>query len=379
MKVGIVGCGGIANIHAECIDSIPEHEVIGFADVERERALQFSKIYGGHAYTSMEDLIDKMSPDILHICTPHYLHVPMSIAALKKGIHVFQEKPAAISFAEYNDLKLAAKESKAYLAICYQNRYNDSTQAAFNYINTHKSGRLLGGRAFLTWDRDETYYSGSTWRGHFRTEGGGVLINQAVHTLDLLSLFMGRAVQVEASMGSHHLKSVIEVEDTVEAFITYDKAGESADAVFYATTANRQNSDPLIEIYYENYSIRIEGSGLFVRRNSEEIWVCQRISEYLYNHHNVKRDTSVSKPKTDRKVCNCSPDLDKRRVYWGDSHDRAIRAFYRTVETGEDNCISIENTDVTNQLMLCMYDSARKGIVIKMCDPISIVRGGNSV
>lgn len=199
-------------------------------------------------------------------------------------------------------------------------------------------------------------------------EGGGVLINQAVHTLDLLALFMGRPVQVDASMQNHHLKTVIEVEDTMEAYITFENGDDTADAIFYATTANCQNSPPLIEVYYENYSIRIEGDGFYVREKCSDIWRMQDINMVMNNPVNSEPDSYQTKQKTDSKICDCSLELSIRRAYWGNSHNRAIRAFYRTIETGDENFMSIRSTDLSNRLMLGIYESARKGIVKRISD-----------
>ena len=237
MRSAIVGCGEIAKVHAESIAALEGHEIVGFADCQKERAEEFAKQYGGNSYGTLEEMLDKEKMDVLHICTPHYLHVPMAKIALERGIHVYQEKPAALSLGEYRELKQAVQKSKQYLGISYQNRYNDCVQKAKELIESGNAGSILGGRAFVTWERRENYYTCSKWRSNLAMAGGGCLINQAVHTLDLLTELMGKPVGVEAEMKNHHLKGVVEVEDTVEAYITYQTKEGERSGNFYATTS----------------------------------------------------------------------------------------------------------------------------------------------
>ena len=109
----------------------------------------------------------------------------MTQYAQERGINVFMEKPPAITFAKLDQLKQAVYASKAKLGLCYQNRYNQSYHAAKEFIASGAAGKVLGARVLVTWNRPAPYYTQSEWRGKLATEGGGVLINQAVHTLDL--------------------------------------------------------------------------------------------------------------------------------------------------------------------------------------------------
>ena len=144
------------------------------------------------------------------------------------------EKPPAITLAQLDQLKQAVYASKAKLGLCYQNRYNPSYRAAKEFIASGAAGKVLGARGLVTWNRPAPYYTQSEWRGKLATEGGGVLINQAVHTLDLLSDLLGKPDWIDASLSNHHLKGLIEVEDTLEAYIRF---GEKV-ACFYATNAS---------------------------------------------------------------------------------------------------------------------------------------------
>ena len=107
MRAAIVGCGSIASVHAKSIRKLPGNELVGFADIKEERARAFADEYGGRAYSNLEEMLERERPEVLHICTPHYLHVPMAIYGLEKGCHVFMEKPPAISKEQFAELERA--------------------------------------------------------------------------------------------------------------------------------------------------------------------------------------------------------------------------------------------------------------------------------
>ena len=326
MKTAIVGCGNVAKVHAECLQQLNDCQLTAFVDIKKERADIFASQYGGQGYTSLEELFTVQKPDVLHICTPHYLHVPMAIQALQHGIHVFMEKPPAISRLQWEMLYHAVDESSCQLGICFQNRYNPSVQIAKDLLSSGKAGKLIGARGIVTWNRDASYYSTSDWRGKLDTEGGGALINQSIHTLDLLNYFLGKPLWTEASMANHHLKSQIQVEDTLEAFISY----ESGNAVFFATTAYCDDAPPLIELICENMKIRIE---------EPEIT--------LYHH-----DKTVEKPL----IPHSSP---KGKSYWGNGHLNCISDFYRCLKMNIPYSLNLKEIQNTALLMLAIYESAR--------------------
>ena len=222
MKTCLVGCGGIAAVHGSVLTSDIDTEFVAAADIKPEKAQTYAENFHTKPYPSLESMLEAEKPDVLHICTPHYLHVPMAIYSLERNINVFMEKPPAISFDQLEELKKAAAKSEAQLGFCYQNRYNASIRAAKDLIDSGKAGKVLGARAFVTWCRGAAYYTESGWRGSLKTEGGGVLINQSVHTQDLLCFLLGNPTTVDATMTNHHLKNVIEVEDTLEAYIDFN-------------------------------------------------------------------------------------------------------------------------------------------------------------
>ena len=327
LKAAIVGCGGIAAVHSAVLNDLPDVELTACADIRPERAAAMAEKYRLHAYNSLEQMLDNEQIDVLHICTPHYLHVPMAEEAHRRGIHVFMEKPPAIS-REQQQALFALEDGGARVGVCFQNRYIDAAKKLKSMIDRGETGRILGIRGFVTWHRDEPYYTESGWRGKLATEGGGALINQSIHTLDLMNYFMGRPVLVEAICVNRHLKGIIEVEDTVDALIDY--AG--VPGIFYATTAYSVNAPVLIEMTCEKMTIRMEETEVTIRRPGQP----------------VERLTYTSE-------CSLGKD------YWGAGHYTCISDFYHCLEENlsfQNDLASVRNT---LDLMLAVYESAADG------------------
>lgn len=342
MKVAMIGCGIVAQVHAQSIDKLAGHHFVAFADQIKERATAFATTFGGNAYASLEEMIETEAIDVLHICTPHYLHVPMALFALEHGIHVFMEKPPVISKKQLRQLLDRPKEKQ--LGICFQNRYNSSIQLVRQLISSGQTGKILGARGLVTWSRDKDYYEKSDWRGKWNTEGGGALINQTIHTMDLLVYLVGKPLSVEATISNHHLKNVIEVEDTMEAYI--DFGGISG--LFYATTAYCVDKVPIIELDCENMSIRIEDLEVTI-------------------HH---KNGTIERPEVRSEVY-----LGKH--YWGCGHQVCIADFYECLVENKPFSLTPETLEDTIKLMLATYESAKKntGFTSKE-NQLDQIRGG---
>jgi predicted dehydrogenase/sugar phosphate isomerase/epimerase len=332
MKSAIVGCGIIADMHAKIISELEVSELVAVCDIVIDRAVRLANTYGIEgckAYQSLEDMCDKEKIDVLHICTPHYLHVPMAIYAMEKGIHVFMEKPPAISREQFCMLEHAKKEVE--LGICFQNRFNESVRAVKDLLVSGEAGNVCGARAFVTWSRSKEYYTESGWRGTQAYEGGGVLINQTIHTLDLLVHFLGKPILSEASLHNHHLKHMIEVEDTLEAYMEF----EGGPVLFYVTNAYSSNSPVFIELQCDNYTIRLEDC------------------EVTKLHSNGEREkVSYHKGYT------------MGKDYWGTGHKSCIKEFYQCLIEERRFPIELEDVKDTFTLMMDIYQSAKENRVI---------------
>ncbi len=334
LKCAIVGCGGIAQVHAAVLSKLETAELAAFCDIRPERAQALAEKYGGHVYASFEELLEKERLDIVHLCTPHVFHTPMAKAAAERGIHVFTEKPPVINEAQWEEFR--ELEQKVRVGICFQNRYNPSVLYLKELLSSGEPGQLLGARAFVTWRREAPYYTESGWRGSLATEGGGALINQSIHTLDLLGQFLGRADSVDATMANHHLKGVIEVEDMLEARIDFG----GRPAVFFATTGHCTDSPVLLELVCENCTIRMEEQDVTIFR----------------------KDGS----REHRSFSSASLSSGVGKAYWGNSHGLCIADFYKSVLEGAPFPNDIPGVTDTLELMLACYRSARQETEIRL-------------
>ncbi len=322
MKAAIIGCGAIAQVHKKVLLTLPEAELAACCDIKRERAEEFASSCGICAYTDVEAMLDAEKPEIVHLCVPHPLHTPLAVLCVRRGIHVFTEKPPVVSEEQWRQFA-ALQGEKARVGICFQNRYNSSVQAARALLGSSDVGQVLGARAFLTWRREPEYYTGSDWRGSWRTEGGGVLINQAIHTLDLLVYLLGKPSYVQSHMSNHSLQREIEVEDTLEANIRF---ASGVHALFYATNAYCANAPVMIEIACEKASLRIEGDSLTVLRADG-------------TQEPIQFDQSAPLGKD----------------YWGNGHYTCIRDFYRCILKDIPYQNDIPSVENTMDLMLKIY------------------------
>lgn len=321
-RVCIVGCGNISGIHRSAIDKTDSAYLYAACDIDNERLKSVEKEWGIIGYNDFQDVIDDDKIDCIHICTPHYLHYDMIKTAINAGKQVICEKPITMTAEELDNL-LSDKASKD-ICVVFQNRLNQSVQTLKNITETKELGEIISMRAFLTWYRNKDYYDSASWRGRWATEGGGALINQAIHTLDYFNYIAGGIESVRADVTNFSLKDVIEVEDTVSAYI---KLKNKAEGIFFATNAYKKDSAPFVEITFENGDAVYINGKLFV--NGE------------------KRAQDII-PQTGKK-------------YWGTGHDLLIKNFY-----DKDCFFNVHDTENTMRAVFAMYESAKSGKEISL-------------
>ncbi|MBE5746959.1 MAG: Gfo/Idh/MocA family oxidoreductase [Clostridiales bacterium] len=248
MKVAVIGLGVIGHVHMEVLTEM-QQTVVAVCDVDESKFAEYPTAKG---YVDYKKMIDEVRPDVVHVCTPHYLHAEMVVYALDKGVNVLCEKPLCISRDEIEQILSAEKRSTAQLGVVLQNRYNPANVYAKEQLGNDYA---TGGYGHMIWNRTEAYYAQAAWRGTKDMEGGGVLINQALHTLDLMQYFCGEPDQVVASISNLTLKNVIEVEDTASAL--YSGKGNFT---FFATNGSKVDFLPEIMLYTKDGYMRIMGN-----------------------------------------------------------------------------------------------------------------------
>lgn len=328
-RVALVGCGSISGNHISGILDAGE-KLCALCDILPEHANQKAKAFsleGVSVYTDYIEMLDCEKPDIVHICTPHDLHAPMAIAALERNINVLCEKPLCIRMKQLEDLRLAEQKSTAQLGVCHQNRWKPSM------IKLKKMAEVGVKGAFgsVVWDRDEAYYRSGNWRGTWEREGGGVMINQALHTLDLLQWICGMPTHVTASIDNWHLKNVIEVEDTATA--RFECEG-GLPINFFATTGAGASLPISVQMVL-----------------SDKRKVCVQNGFMSVNDEFVPMASGGTLVPAGKEV-------------WGTEHVALISHFYHCVRTKQTFPIDVEEGGRVIRLILSMYQSKGERIAV---------------
>ena len=210
MRTAIIGLGVIGHVHVEVLKGVSD--IVAVCDIDKSKFEEFPNCLH---FTDYKEMIDTANIDVIHICTPHYLHAEMIIYALERNVNVLCEKPLCMKLDEIDKVLEAEKKSKAKLGVCFQNRFTQMHRFVKNYLEKDPP---VSAMANVTWCRDAEYYNQAEWRGTKDQEGGGVLINQAIHSIDLLQWYCGMPTEMLATTSNLRRQDVIEVEDT--AFVS---------------------------------------------------------------------------------------------------------------------------------------------------------------
>ena len=319
-RIALVGCGVISYNHLSALANIDNVIVVALCDKRPENAEKRKTEFNldSKIYTDYYEMLNAEELDAVHITTPHYLHAPMAIAALERDIFVCLEKPMCINRDEITALIEAEKRSRASVAVSFQTRYNTANIIA---KKTAEEDGIVSAYVSIFWERTNEYYTGSDWRGSYATEGGGVMINQAIHSIDHLIGILGKPVAVTATKANHKHKGIIEVEDTCEGMVEFEngKIGN-----FFATNAFVGTSRTSIFIKTTNHNLEIRNSKLYI----DDILVEDtQSSGYL-----------------------------GKEVY-GDGHLTFIKKFYEAIENGDEMPITLESAQWALRLLLAAYES----------------------
>lgn len=224
LRYAIVGAGVMGRVHAQALASLhDEVELVGVADTNRELAERCASEVGAPSFDDYRALLDAVSPDVVVVATPHLSHAVVSIDCLEHGAHVIVEKPMAIDVAEADAMLLAARAAARHLVVDLQYRFVPAVEAAKELIDAGRIGRVIRATCVESTMRSAAYYRSAPWRGTWAGEGGGVLVNQAPHPLDLLCYLGGPAGRVVA--WAETISHAIECEDTVAAQVMFEAGG----------------------------------------------------------------------------------------------------------------------------------------------------------
>ena len=224
VRTALVGCGKVGTIHAAALRSLPEAEFVAVCDTSPERANTFAGKYGVKPFTDLSTMLRVAAVEAIIIGTPHPLHAEPAIRAAQAGVHVLIEKPMAASLADCDAMLDATRKAGITLGIISQRRFYEPVQRMKAAIDAGKIGKpSLGVFLQYSW-REPSYYASDPWRGKWDTEGGGVLVNQSPHQLDILLWLLGPAAEVNGCWANVNHPTV-EVDDTAVATIRFKNGG----------------------------------------------------------------------------------------------------------------------------------------------------------
>lgn len=258
MKFAIVGAGVISDFHAQAIIAHEEAELTAICDIEFEKAETLANKYAPDAklYASYEEMFEKEDLDIVSVCVPSGIHADVSIAAANAGIHILCEKPLDIDGEKMTQMIETARKNKVKLGGVYQRRTLEAAILTRKAIQEGKLGKLVLGDAYLKYYRSPEYYKSAGWRGTWEMDGGGALMNQGVHGIDLIQWMVGDIESVFAYAAP--LVRDIDVEDTAVIAVKYKNG---AFGVIQGTTSVYPGQETRFEIHGEKGSIIFGDSG----------------------------------------------------------------------------------------------------------------------
>lgn len=323
----IVGCGDISTLHVDALTRL-DIPIVGVCDTVAERAEKVAGTLGVPAFTDHRELLEATAADVVHVCTPHAEHLPVALDVLDGGHHLLVEKPLAASLAQAEQLVAAAEAAQhrgVRTGVVLQNRYNPPNQRLHELVTTGALGRVLGAKADVNWHRTAEYYQARPWRGTWAEAGGGVMMNQAIHTLDLLLWLLGPAAEVRGHAATYALADVIEVEDTAEFVISHSGGARST---LFATTAYPLNAPITVTVHAEHATAVVAG-------DLNVTW-----------HDGRTETVEAAKPGS------------VGRSYWGDSHGLLIEDFYARTGDTEPFWIDAAAGLATVSTIAAVYDAS---------------------
>jgi predicted dehydrogenase len=258
IKFGLIGCGKIAERHAEYINQ--KAELTGVCDIIPGKAKSLGDKYHASSYASLESLLEHQPEmDILSVCTPNGLHAEHSIKAFRSGKHVLCEKPMALTVKDCEKMIREAENANRRLFIVKQNRFNPPVAALKDLLDKKMLGEIFSFQMNCFWNRNNEYYRESDWKGT-KSLDGGILYTQFSHFIDLLHWFFGDVTRVRAQTGNFHHRDIIEFEDTGSAILEFES--NILGCINFSINSFKRNMEGSLTVFGEKGTVKIGGQYL---------------------------------------------------------------------------------------------------------------------
>jgi UDP-N-acetyl-2-amino-2-deoxyglucuronate dehydrogenase len=348
---GIIGCGMIAHFHARAIADIRGARLVACYDTLPAAADKLAGIAGCTAYHDLDALLADPAVDVVTIATPSGMHVEPAVAAARAGKHVIVEKPLDVTLRRCDRIIEACEKSGVVLSTIFPSRFHDSSVELRRAVEQGRFGRLTQGDAIVKWYRTQEYYDSGAWRGTWQFDGGGALMNQAIHSVDLLLWLMGPVVEVRARTGLL-IHQRIAVEDVALATVAF---ANGALGVIEASTA-----------VYPGYLKRIEIHGSRGSAVMEE----EDIVKWDFARP-AKRDAEIQRAMAQRKSGGGGASDPKAIGHHG--HARQFQDILGAIKKGTRPLVDGPEGRRSVELVLAIYKAAEAGRAVKLplsADPV---------
>jgi UDP-N-acetyl-2-amino-2-deoxyglucuronate dehydrogenase len=337
LRFAIVGAGVISSLHARAIKGNPEAELVALSDVIEENAKKLAVEYGiPSIYTDYREMLQRSDVDVVCLCVPSGMHAEIAIAAAQAGKHILCEKPLDTTIEKMDAMIREAREAGVKLGVIYQRRVFPAAIAARKAVQDNKLGKLVLGDAYLKYYRSQEYYDSAGWRGTWELDGGGALMNQGVHGIDLIQWIVGDVESVFARSAA--LVRNIEVEDTAVAVVKYVNG---AYGVIQGTTSVWPGQETRFEIHGEKGSIVFADSGI-------KQW------EFMDG------DSAVPDAASNKSASNDAANIS------ADGHYILVNDMIEAIREDRDPMVTGEDASKAVKLILAIYESARTGQEVKL-------------
>jgi UDP-N-acetyl-2-amino-2-deoxyglucuronate dehydrogenase len=330
MNFAIVGCGHIAKKHAEAIERIERANLVAVCDKVPQAMNEYVKKYGAKPYENLTDMLSDPSIDVVSICTPSGLHAPIATEAAKAKKHVIVEKPIALTLEDADLIINTCKENNVKLAVVHPNRFRPVVQELKRLMDEGRFGKLSHANATVRWNRNQAYYDQAPWRGT-KALDGGVLMNQAIHNIDLLIWLMGDVEEVY-SMSATRLRN-IEAEDVSTGVVRFKNG--ALGVVEAATTIYPKNLEESLSIFGETGTAIIGGT-----------------TATQFNHLAIQ---SLNDEETDAII-----EKVKANPLEKSGHQCIIEDMIQAIQEDREPIVNGEDGKRALQLVLAFYESAEK-------------------
>lgn len=346
LRIGIAGCGAISRNHLEAFNALADAVIVGVCDVDLQRARDTAEARGiPAAVNSVPELLG-LGVDVISVCTPHPTHEEVVLQAAAAGVHVLCEKPISTDLASAERMVKACDDAGVKLGVLFQRRFWPAAQRIRAAIDDGTLGRPIMGRCSVMLHREPEYYSRDAWRGTWASDGGGVLMTQAIHYIDLMQWFMGEVAEVYGKINTFKHGGHIEVEDSATAVITF---ASGAIATLEASTAVSPSLGVQIRITGETGASASlaefpEGSDGRV-----DLWAAAgTISSEPVFPSGV--DPNVSLATINGQLIP--------------HHTTQVRDFVRALRNGDDPAITGRDATKALRILLAVYESSRTGVPV---------------